>query len=517
MHSNYNSLIKTFDPQILSWILTNTLDRSSIVNLCNACGVRYPGMRTKSVSSDMLVAELVIEFREQASTGDLVLKALAEVATEEIEELHRIEEAEIKAWSIACMEMPPDQFCRYLTAIVLDERSAAVESISVMIEIAQMQIKAPTPVPLAPETPTSGPASDNGEIRVKRLQEELDKTIEAAARQKNQNAHLKNRAGSLQQRIRGLQAEDDSVRRAKRNHETTPAEKDLEIGRQLEKQGEMQDYEVRVDRLQQENRKLKHELEQRNQVQAETDLNPVLQTFARNIFDIRETVESTVNSVRSETEKLRGTIGELQKEVQMLRKETQKTQVEGHKTSPDLNRVGIFVDVQNMFYAARQYGARLDFEKLMQAAVGDRRLIRAIAYVIQTPEVDQSGFVAMLQQRSYQVKRKDLRQRSDGSAKGDWDMGMAIDVIGMADKLDVVVLVSGDGDFVSLISLVKEMGPRVEVFSFPHNTARDLIESADRHYPIDESLLIKMDRPTSAEPVPCRVAVPQPGAVNSET
>jgi len=328
---------------------------------------------------------------------------------------------------------------------------------------------------------------------------------------------LEKRAGSLQQRIRGLQAEDDSVRRAKRNRETTPAEKDQEIGRQLEKQGEMQDYGVRVDRLQQENRKLKHELEQRNQVQAETDLNPVLQTFARNIFDIRETVESTVNSVRSETEKLRGTIGELQKEVQMLRKETQKTQVEGHKTSPDLNRVGIFVDVQNMFYAARQYGARLDFEKLMQAAVGDRRLIRAIAYVIQTPEVDQSGFVAMLQQRSYQVKRKDLRQRSDGSAKGDWDMGMAIDVVGMADKLDVVVLVSGDGDFVSLISLVKEMGPRVEVFSFPHNTARDLIESADRHYPIDESLLIKMDRPTSAEPVPCRVAVPQPGAVNSET
>ncbi|MBM3262818.1 MAG: NYN domain-containing protein [candidate division Zixibacteria bacterium] len=160
----------------------------------------------------------------------------------------------------------------------------------------------------------------------------------------------------------------------------------------------------------------------------------------------------------------------------------------------DQERVGIFVDVQNMFYAARQQSARLDFEKLMTAAVGERRMIRAMAYVIQSPEVDQTGFVSMLQQRSYQVKRKDLRQRSDGSAKGDWDMGMAIDMIGMADKLDVVVLVSGDGDFVALVHLLKEMGPRVEVFSFLHNTARDLMEAADHYYAIDESLLIKMDR-----------------------
>ena len=71
---------------------------------------------------------------------------------------------------------------------------------------------------------------------------------------------------------------------------------------------------------------------------------------------------------------------------------------------------------------------------------------------------------------------------------------MAIDMIGMADKLDVIVLVSGDGDFVSLVHLLKEMGPRVEVFSFPHNTARDLMETADRYYPIDEALLIKKDR-----------------------
>lgn len=159
-------------------------------------------------------------------------------------------------------------------------------------------------------------------------------------------------------------------------------------------------------------------------------------------------------------------------------------------------RVALFIDVQNMWYAARQQhgiSARVDFEKLMQAAVSDRRLIRAYAYVIQTPEVDQSGFVTMLEQFSYEVKRKDLRRRSDGSAKGDWDMEMAIDMIRIAEKVDVVILASGDGDFVSLIQLLKELGPRVEVFSFPHNTARDLMETADQYHTIDASLLIDMD------------------------
>lgn len=168
----------------------------------------------------------------------------------------------------------------------------------------------------------------------------------------------------------------------------------------------------------------------------------------------------------------------------------------GEEGGAESERVALFIDVQNMWYAARQQhgiAARVDFEKLMQAAVNDRRLIRAYAYVIQTPEVDQSGFVTMLEQFSYEVKRKDLRRRSDGSAKGDWDMEMAIDMIRMAEKVDVVILASGDGDFVSLIQLLKELGPRVEVFSFPHNTARDLMETADHYHPIDASLLIDMD------------------------
>ena len=108
----------------------------------------------------------------------------------------------------------------------------------------------------------------------------------------------------------------------------------------------------------------------------------------------------------------------LEDRVREMQRRIERISEEGGAES---ERVALFIDVQNMWYAARQQhgiAARLDFEKLMQAAVNDRRLIRAYAYVIQTPEVDQSGFVTMLEQFSYEVKRKDLRRRSDGSAKG---------------------------------------------------------------------------------------------------
>ena len=218
-----------------------------------------------------------------------------------------------------------------------------------------------------------------------------------------------------------------------------------------------------------------------------------------------EGTEKVGTAIRDTVERIATRYAEVQRTMEAVREEVDQLRNLRHESPPGAfnvpapaasERVGIFIDVQNMWYAARQhYGisARLDFDKLMQAAVGDRRLISAYAYVIQTPEVDQSGFVTMLEQFSYQVKRKDLRRRSDGSAKGDWDMEMAIDMIRMADKVDVVILASGDGDFVSLIQLLKELGPRVEVFSFPHNTARDLMEASDRYHPIDDSLLISTD------------------------
>jgi len=154
-------------------------------------------------------------------------------------------------------------------------------------------------------------------------------------------------------------------------------------------------------------------------------------------------------------------------------------------------RVGVFVDVQNMFYSAKHIkNAKLNFSKLMEKAVRGRQLIRAICYVVENPDIDQSNFTDMLANNGYEIKRKSLRTRSDGSSKGDWDMGIAIDAIRMADKLDIVVLVSGDGDFTDLVYHLKSRGVFVEVISFVASSNEDLLSSVDFHIPIEDDMLI---------------------------
>jgi uncharacterized LabA/DUF88 family protein len=154
-------------------------------------------------------------------------------------------------------------------------------------------------------------------------------------------------------------------------------------------------------------------------------------------------------------------------------------------------RVGVFIDVQNMYYSARQLKGKLDFDALMSTAIGDRRQILAQAFVVESKEIDQSGFIAHLEQRGIKVSRKTVTVRADGSMKGDWDMEMALAILDAAPMLDVVVLVSGDGDFTSLVNRVKAMGPRVEVIAFPRNTAKALIEAADLFSALSRKFMIR--------------------------
>ncbi|HVF09689.1 MAG TPA: NYN domain-containing protein [Abditibacteriaceae bacterium] len=154
-------------------------------------------------------------------------------------------------------------------------------------------------------------------------------------------------------------------------------------------------------------------------------------------------------------------------------------------------RVGIFIDVQNMFYAAKHlYNSKLNFARLMDYIARRRPLVRAIAYVVQTPEIDQSNFLTMLRSNGYEVRSKDLKQRPDGSAKGDWDMGLALDALAMTERLDVVAIVSGDGDFVDLVNFLKARGVRVEVYSFPYSTAEELRYAATEYFQMGPEIVI---------------------------
>lgn len=150
-------------------------------------------------------------------------------------------------------------------------------------------------------------------------------------------------------------------------------------------------------------------------------------------------------------------------------------------------RVAVFVDVQNMYHSAKHlYDARVDFEAMLNRAVMGRNLIRAIAYVVESGIGEEKGFFDALKKAGYEVKSKELQIFAGGQKKADWDVGLAIDMIKMSVKMDAMVLVSGDGDYVPLLEYLKFLGLRVEVVSFGRSTSSKLVEVADNHIDLDK-------------------------------
>ena len=150
-------------------------------------------------------------------------------------------------------------------------------------------------------------------------------------------------------------------------------------------------------------------------------------------------------------------------------------------------RIGVFVDVQNMYYSARSmYNAKVNFKEILKAAVNGRSLIRAIAYVIKADVKEEKTFFDALDMIGFEVKSKDLQVFYGGNKKGDWDIGIAMDTIELASKLDTVVLVSGDGDFIPLVQhLRRAFGCKVEVIAFGKSCSSKLKEEADSFFDLD--------------------------------
>ncbi|OGI67554.1 hypothetical protein A3A05_02495 [Candidatus Nomurabacteria bacterium RIFCSPLOWO2_01_FULL_41_12] len=144
-------------------------------------------------------------------------------------------------------------------------------------------------------------------------------------------------------------------------------------------------------------------------------------------------------------------------------------------------RVGVFIDTQNLYHSARNlYKARVNFGAVLKDAVAGRKLVRAVAYVITTEAGDEKNFFEALEKLGIETKTKDLQVFSSGTKKGDWDVGLTVDVMKMANRLDTVVIVSGDGDFIPLVRYLQHhTGTQVEVVSFGKSTSGKLREAAD--------------------------------------
>lgn len=152
-------------------------------------------------------------------------------------------------------------------------------------------------------------------------------------------------------------------------------------------------------------------------------------------------------------------------------------------------RVAVFVDVQNMYHSAKNlFGANANFGNLLQDAVGNRQLIRAIGYVVRAEGPKEQSFFDALEKSGFELKVKDIQTFAGGAKKADWDVGMAIDALTIAKHVDVVILVTGDGDFTPLVSyLQNNEGNLVEVIAFGRSCSARLIEWADKFLDLESN------------------------------
>lgn len=143
-------------------------------------------------------------------------------------------------------------------------------------------------------------------------------------------------------------------------------------------------------------------------------------------------------------------------------------------------RVGVFVDVQNMYYSAKNlYQSKVDFSKVLNEGISGRKLIRAFAYVIKADVGAEKEFFEALTKIGFEVRIKDLQIFNGGDKKGDWDVGICMDAVRLMPKIDVLVLVSGDGDYTDLLQYATSQGVRTEIIAFGQTCSSKLLEEAD--------------------------------------
>ncbi len=150
-------------------------------------------------------------------------------------------------------------------------------------------------------------------------------------------------------------------------------------------------------------------------------------------------------------------------------------------------RVAVFIDTQNLYHSAKNiYHSKVNFSAVLTQALADRKLVRALAYVVTTESGEEQAFFEALGKIGIETKTKDLQIFFGGAKKADWDVGMALDAIKYAKKVDTIILATGDGDFVPLVEHIRAEGCQVEVIAFGRSSSARLRESADDFTDMDE-------------------------------
>ncbi len=515
MERTEREIIERLGSRGLRKVLADLLDHNGLVRLANACGLRYPGMRTQSQRTDRILADLVDRAGREESVRKAIVRSLRKEtagAAKERSALSPEERArQAEDWSAAGRNGRTGERL-FLLASETGDGSADAALSRILAEPEADAASGPAERPGGPPEPH--PAAREAarlEKKAAQLQKKIAHLEGQIAKGREGEKALKRDLLRRKGELAEAQALNEQLRKEVQDLRSSAANGAAQAAAPAPIESALAEIAAGVRRLAAEQRRLAHRLDKLADAPPPRASVPpeALEPTLRAIEEMQKESSALRRERRKDHQDSAARMDELLAETRAVRAAVAAALPAPRgpaRRKGEPERVGVFIDVQNMYYAARQLKGKLDFDALLQAAVRDRRLIRASAYVVETKEIDQSGFIAMLQQRAIEVRRKTLKVRSDGSMKGDWDMEMALDILDAAPKLDVVVLVSGDGDFTSLVSRVKAMGPRVEVIGFPRSTAKSLLEAADHFQPLDRKFTIRTEPPpprtAGAAPVP---------------
>jgi len=489
----------------LSRALSDLLDQARVIRLSNAVGLSYPGMRTQSQKRSRLIADLAEKAARDDAAGLAVVRSLRKETAGVAKEWAGLASADR-----AALLTDPDVAAANgrLGAYLFVAASAAPEPpVEAALNGLLLRVDAPDAKGGEGAVPTAKESLSKEAQRLRKRCAELQKKVRYLEGQiaKTKDVEKANKRDLLQRKGELAEARMLAERLKKELDENRGGAGDAPSPTKAPAPlPGFEELDRSVKRLVTEQRRLAHRIEKMAEAPPApaTLLAESMAPLAEGLLELQRDVAALRRERKKDIQDQARRLEELAAGVQAARSAAEAspkaTRVAARKKG-EPERVGIFIDVQNMYYSARQLKGKLDFDALLQACVLDRRLIQASAYVVESKEIDQSGFIAMLQQRAIEVRRKTLKVRADGSMKGDWDMEMALDILDMAPKLDIVVLVSGDGDFTSLVKRVKTMGPKVEVVAFPRNTAKSLLEAADRFHPLDRRSMIRSEIPATTE------------------
>ena len=527
----------------LAWIITDCFGEEELITMASQCGVLHDSQHRPEIRKDWVAYDLAACFFDRDMTEDIVSQHLAKKAEQAARRVQFMDVTEIRIFLRSAEQLRAEgELGEILWALLVDSREDVQKHGHTLLADHEQSVPPPPPppedrndtppsdivqevaqsksetidqntsphrshdeepIPESTEPSTTAPTDDPEYLKItpipetdldpehqtilsnelKQNQQQINKLYSALSELKNGYTVLQNENDRLKQKITTLVEEN----------------KFLQDREELYRESEL-----RIDQLNRENIGLKRDVEkfsnqlcEFHELQAQKEKITVeLKSVEEMAYHSQQVLEQIQSNFYSQFSYLQGVNEEYKTVITRARQKI--ASLSGQRSTGGANRmlagqprVGVFVDVQNMFYAAKdRYARRLDYIKLLDLIVGPRNLVAAYAYVVQIPEINQAGFLSLLEHNGYTIKSKDLRMRGDGSAKGDWDVGIAIDIVSMLDALDIVILASGDGDFCALAELIKQHGKRIEVAAFEHNTSMDLQRIADQFFPIGDEMLI---------------------------